>query len=200
MAEGWFRRLLEEHGKNHTDLIRSAGLKPMAVHPLAIRVMKEVGIDLSGHTSNHLDEYLDQNWDVVITVCNNAAEECPVFPGETSRLHWPFDDPDSVTGTEEEILNEFRRIRDEIGSKIESWLAKEGESGVSPEGKYSLHDPACRHNCKAIVSNLFSSSDTTFPITSWITPPNILDGSLTFISENVTLLLSHSNRIRTARE
>jgi arsenate reductase len=100
----------------------SAGLKPKAVHPKAIQVMQELGIDISHQKSNHLSEYLGERFDYVITVCDNAASNCPIFPGEAERLHWPFDDPDKATGTDTEVLGEFRRVRDEIAVRIESWV------------------------------------------------------------------------------
>ncbi|MEI7940831.1 MAG: arsenate reductase ArsC, partial [Verrucomicrobiota bacterium] len=84
------------------------------VHPLAIRVMKEIGIDISGHRSKHLSEFLQQPVETVITVCGNADQACPMFPGQVNRYHWGFDDPAHATGTEEEKLAVFRRVRDEI--------------------------------------------------------------------------------------
>ena len=95
--------------------VASAGSKPAGyVHPLAIDVMKEIGIDISGHRSKHLSEFLDQNVETVITVCGNADQVCPIFPGQVNRHHWPFDDPAHATGTEEEKLAVFRRVRNEI--------------------------------------------------------------------------------------
>ena len=93
----------------------SAGSKPAGhVHPLAIRAMQEIGIDISGHRSKHLNEFLAQNVETVITVCGHADQACPVFPGQVNRHHWPFDDPAHATGTDEEKLAVFRRVRDEI--------------------------------------------------------------------------------------
>lgn len=117
MAEGFFRHL----GGERVEVF-SAGLSPKGVHPLAIKVMAEIGIDISKQTSNNLDEYLSLKFDYLITVCDNAAANCPVFPGEGKRLHWPFDDPASATGNDEEILAEFRRIRDQIAGKVEEFL------------------------------------------------------------------------------
>ena len=95
--------------------VASAGSKPAGyVHPLAIDVMKEIGIDISGHRSKHLSEFLDQNVETVITVCGNADQVCPIFPEQVNRHHWPFDDPAHATGTEEEKLAVFRRVRNEI--------------------------------------------------------------------------------------
>lgn len=120
MAEALFRHL----GNGRIEAF-SAGLKPKAVHPKAIQVMGELGIDISHQQSNHLNDYLGQRFEYIITVCDNAASHCPVFPGEAIRLHWPFDDPDKAVGTEEEILSEFRRVRDEIAAKIRSWVTSE---------------------------------------------------------------------------
>lgn len=104
--------------------VRSAGSKPAGhVHPLAIRVMQEIGIDISTHTSKHLSEFLDDRVDIVITVCGNADQACPMFPGQVKRYHWGFDDPAHAQGTEEEILAEFRRIRDEIRLVFEAYAA-----------------------------------------------------------------------------
>ncbi len=110
LAEGILRRtagdLLEVH---------SAGSKPAGqVHPLAIRVMEEIGIDLSSHRSKPMSEFLSRRVDTVITVCGHVDQACPIFPGQVNRHHWPFEDPARATGTEEEILLVFRRVRDEI--------------------------------------------------------------------------------------
>ena len=95
--------------------VQSAGSKPAGyVHPLAIRVMKEIGIDISGHRSKHLNEFLQKPIETVITVCGNADQACPMFPGQVNRYHWGFDDPAHATGTEEEKLAVFRRVRDEM--------------------------------------------------------------------------------------
>ncbi len=96
-------------------VVHSAGTKPAGyVHPKAIEVMKEIGIDISGHTSKHMTEFLAQKIDTVITVCGNADQACPMFPGQMNRYHWGFDDPAHAQGTEEEILSVFRQIRDQI--------------------------------------------------------------------------------------
>ena len=95
--------------------VASAGSKPAGyVHPLAIRVMQEIGVDISKHTSKHMNEFLQQPVETVITVCGNADQACPVFPGQVNRHHWPFDDPAHATGTDEEKLDVFRRVRNEI--------------------------------------------------------------------------------------
>jgi len=102
--------------------VYSAGLEPKGVSPRAIQVMKEVGVDISKHSSDHLSKYIGQSFDYVITVCDNAAANCPVFPGAGTKLHWPFEDPADATGTEEQVLAVFRRIRDDIGTKVRNWL------------------------------------------------------------------------------
>ena len=101
----------------HPDAeVCSAGVRPASeVHPLAVKVMSEIGIDISGHYPKNVSEYLGQSWDYVITVCGGAKENCPSFTGKVAmRLHIGFDDPDAFTGPESEIIDEFRRVRDEI--------------------------------------------------------------------------------------
>jgi len=100
----------------------SAGSKPAGyVHPLAIKVMAEIGIDISKHTSKSMNEFLTAKVETVITVCGHADQACPMFPGQVNRHHWPFDDPAHATGTEEEKLAVFRRVRDEIRRAFESY-------------------------------------------------------------------------------
>jgi arsenate reductase (thioredoxin) len=102
--------------------VASAGSKPAGyVHPLAIRAMQEIGIDISAHTSKHMDGFLESDVETVITVCGNADQACPMFPGQVNRHHWPFDDPAHAAGTEEEKLAVFRRVRDEIRRAFESY-------------------------------------------------------------------------------
>jgi arsenate reductase len=104
--------------------VASAGSKPAGyVHPLAIRAMAEIGIDISRHHSKHMKEFLDRNVETVITVCGNADQACPIFPGQVNRHHWPFDDPAHATGTDEEKLAVFRRVRDEIRRRFEAYAA-----------------------------------------------------------------------------
>ena len=110
LAEGILRAIAD-------DLldVQSAGSKPAGhVHPLAIQVMQEIGIDISAHRSKPLSEFLDRQIETVITVCGNADAACPIFPGQVNRHHWPFDDPAHATGTDEEKLAVFRRVRNEI--------------------------------------------------------------------------------------
>ena len=119
MAEGILREaagdLLEVH---------SAGSKPAGfVHPKSIEVLREIGIDISSHTSKSMNEFLDRDIETVITVCGNADQACPVFPGQVNRHHWPFEDPAHATGSEEEIRNAFRRVRDEIAAVFRAYAA-----------------------------------------------------------------------------
>ena len=104
--------------------VQSAGSKPAGhVHPLAIQVMKEIGIDISGHRSKHLSEFLDKPVHTVITVCGNADQACPIFPGQVNRHHWPFYDPAKATGSDAEILACFRQVRDEMRKVFEAYAA-----------------------------------------------------------------------------
>lgn len=113
--------------------VASAGSKPAGyVHPLAVRAMAEIGIDLSGHRSKHMNEFLELDVETVITVCGNADQACPVFPGQVNRHHWPFDDPAHAKGTEEEQLAVFRRVRDEIRRCFESYAAGRRDAAKVP--------------------------------------------------------------------
>ena len=104
--------------------VQSAGSRPAGyVHPLGLQVMREIGIDLSAHRSKHLDEFLNQPVETVITVCGNADQACPMFPGQMNRHHWGFDDPAHATGTDDEKLAVFRRVRDEIRRVFEAYAA-----------------------------------------------------------------------------
>ncbi len=100
----------------------SAGTEPSQVNPLAVEVMKEIGIDISRHRSKSLDEFKDEKFDFVITLCDHAAETCPVFFGGTKRIHMGFEDPAAAVGSEEEKLSFFRKIRDEIREKVVRFL------------------------------------------------------------------------------
>jgi arsenate reductase len=117
MAEGLLRSL----GGDSFEVF-SAGTEATLVRPLAIKAMSELGIDTSGQQSKTLDRYLNEPFDEVITVCDTAAETCPVFPGATHRRHWSLEDPSQATGTEEEQLAVYRRVRDELRSYIEQEL------------------------------------------------------------------------------
>ncbi len=104
--------------------VASAGSKPSGyVHPLSIKVMQEIGIDISAHHSKHLSEFLSVPVETVVTVCGNADQACPMFPGQVNRYHWGFDDPAHATGTEEEQLAVFRRVRDQIRAVFEAYAA-----------------------------------------------------------------------------
>ena len=120
MAEGLLRHLGGERFE-----VFSAGTEAAQLRPLAIRAMAELGIDISRQESKTLDRYLDEPFDEVITVCDTAAEACPVFPGASRRRHWSFEDPSKATGNEAEQLAVYRRIRDEIRSRIEEELLVE---------------------------------------------------------------------------
>ncbi len=102
--------------------VASAGTYPKGVHPLTVRVLAEVGIDISGARSKHLTEFLDQPWDYVVTVCDRARESCPVFPGVHESLHWGLDDPAEATGTDEERVVVFRRVLGEINQRIRAFV------------------------------------------------------------------------------
>jgi arsenate reductase len=123
MAEGLLR-----HDGGPSFEAHSAGTRPSQVRPEAIEAMKELGIDISGHRSKSVDEFVGQEFDYVVTVCDNAAENCPVFPGKTERIHWSFEDPASVEGDWETRLASFRRIRDEIRERFSGLVDAERES------------------------------------------------------------------------
>jgi arsenate reductase len=113
--------------------VASAGSKPSGyVHPLAIEVMQEIGIDISSHSSKHLNVFLDRKVETVITVCGNADQVCPAFPGQLRRHHWGFDDPAHATGTKEEQLLVFRRVRDEIRRVFDAYAAGRRDQERSP--------------------------------------------------------------------
>ncbi len=119
LAEGILQKAL---GKNFR--VASAGSKPAGyVHPLAIKALAEIGIDISAHESKHMDLFLADEVETVITVCGNADQACPVFPGQMNRHHWPFDDPAHATGSEEEQMAVFRRVRDEIDRVFQAYAA-----------------------------------------------------------------------------
>lgn len=116
--------------------VHSAGSQPAGyVHPKAIHVMKEIGVDLTGHTSKHMNDFLNREIATVITVCGNADQACPMYPGQVNRHHWGFDDPAHAKGSEDEILTEFRRVRDEIGLVFQAYAAglREGKR-LGPAG------------------------------------------------------------------
>ena len=124
IAEG----ILREAAKDILE-VQSAGSNPAGfVHPLAIQAMKEIGIDISKHRSKHLDEFLDRDVETVITVCGNADQVCPIFPGQVNRHHWGFLDPAKTSGTEDEKLDCFRGVRDEMRRVFEAYGAGRRDS------------------------------------------------------------------------
>ena len=122
MAEGLLREIA-----GGRFLVYSAGNKPSTVNPFAIQVMREWGIDISGHRSKDLSEFANQLFDYVITVCDDASQRCPVFPGRAKRIHWSIADP-IVAGTEETLLDAFREARDELQSRIKAFVATEPDT------------------------------------------------------------------------
>jgi len=114
MAEGLLRDMAGDKFE-----VYSAGVEPTSVHPLAKKVMKEIGIDISGQQSKSVDEFLDKEFDYVITVCDNARQTCPFFPGNHELLHWSLEDPAIALGSEEERLLMFRKIRDQLRDYIQ---------------------------------------------------------------------------------
>jgi arsenate reductase (thioredoxin) len=120
MAEGLLR-----HDAGDAFEVESAGTKPGTVRPEAIKAMQEVGIDISGHRSKHVDEFEGQRFDYVITVCDNSKESCPVFPGAVKRLHQSFEDPPAPSvGTDDERMAAFRKVRDELRTYLKSFAAE----------------------------------------------------------------------------
>jgi arsenate reductase len=123
MGEGLFRH---EGGAGYE--VFSAGTKPGAVRPEAIAVMREAGIDISGHRSKSVEEFAGQSFDYVVTVCDHARDNCPVFPEGTVRLHWSFEDPAAVEGSETERLSAFRRIRDQIHERVKAFFREQAHA------------------------------------------------------------------------
>jgi arsenate reductase len=117
MAEGLFRQALGPGWE-----ISSAGTKPGFVRPEAIAALREIGIDISQHRSKSVEEFLGGDFRYVVTVCDNAKENCPVFPARTQRIHWSFEDPAAVEGSEEVRIAAFRRIRDQIAARIAGFV------------------------------------------------------------------------------
>ena len=118
MAEGILRRL-----GNGTIEVNSAGTHPSRVNPLAIEAMNEIGIDISSHRSKSVDEFAQQHFDLVITVCDKAKESCPIFLGAPERIHWSYDDPAAAEGSHDEKLAAFRRVRDDLWLRFKDLLA-----------------------------------------------------------------------------
>jgi len=125
MAEGLLRHLAGDR-----FAVRSAGTKPSFVRPEAVAVMQELGIDISGNRSKHVDEFAGEAFDYVLTVCDNAKQSCPIYPGHTNRLHHSFEDPAAVQGSEQERLAAFRQVRDQIKAYLATFPAgSKGERG-----------------------------------------------------------------------
>ncbi len=114
MARAWGGPGLEVH---------SAGSHPAErVHPMAVAAMREIDLDITGGVPKHLNQFLDERWDYVITVCDRARDACPIFPGDAERIHWGFDDPAAAEGADEHRMAVFRRVRDEIRNRLRLWL------------------------------------------------------------------------------
>ena len=127
MAEAFLRK----YAGDHYDAF-SAGLEPKGIHPYTVQVMREIGIDLRGHTSKHLSQFLGKtSFAYVITVCDQAEKNCPYFPGAGVRLHWSFEDPAAFNGTPEAMLAKFREVRDQINAQLRGWIAEQGIQPVT---------------------------------------------------------------------
>ncbi len=126
MAEGILR-----HIAGDDFAVESAGVAPSSVRQEAVDAMREIGIDISSHQSKSVEEFTDQQFDYIITVCDNAKESCPVFPGNAARIHWSFNDPAAVNGGEEERLSAFRSVRDEIFERLKEFVADEKDKLAS---------------------------------------------------------------------
>lgn len=121
MAEALLRDLAGERFE-----VFSAGTDPKGLHPLAVAAMREIGMDISGQQSKSLEPFVGQPWDYVITVCDRAAGNCPVFPGRGERLHWSFPDPAEAQGSDDQRMAVFRRVRDQIAARIRQFLVSSG--------------------------------------------------------------------------
>lgn len=127
MAEALLRKYAGDYFE-----VYSAGLEPKGLNPYTVKVLEEVGVDTSQHYSKTLDTFMGKvHFGYLITVCSNAEENCPVFPGMGKRMHWPFEDPAAFVGSEEETLQKFREVRDQIDARVREWL-KEMEIPISP--------------------------------------------------------------------
>ncbi|WP_322793075.1 arsenate reductase ArsC [Bellilinea sp.] len=118
MAEALLRKYAGDHFE-----VYSAGLEPKGLNPYTVKVLEEIGVDTSQHYSKTLDTFMGKvHFGYLITVCSNAEENCPVFPGMGKRMHWPFEDPAAFVGSEEETLQKFREVRDQIDARVREWL------------------------------------------------------------------------------
>ena len=129
MAEGLLRSL---YGDRYE--VYSAGTEPTSVSPYAIKVMQEIGIDISGHHSKNVEEFWGKKCDYVVTLCDQAKEACPYFPGADRYIHRAFEDPSTFSGAEEKVLSAFRHVRDEIQDWIEEYFGQESQAPSSPLG------------------------------------------------------------------
>ena len=120
MAEGLLRHIAGDRFE-----VASAGVSPTRVRQEAIEAMRETGIDISNHHSKSVDEFVEQEFDYVITVCDNANEQCPIFPGKTTRIHWSLEDPAAVEGDDLTRLDAFRQVRDEISNRLRFFVTDE---------------------------------------------------------------------------
>ena len=137
MAEALLRRYAGDRFEVH-----SAGLEPKGVHPLTVRVMSELGIDMAGQRAKDVSEYVGRiQFDYVVTVCSHAEGRCPVFPAVTARLHWPFDDPAALSGAEVKRLRKFREVRDHIDARIRVWLIEQGILPMESPQSGHINDP-----------------------------------------------------------
>ncbi len=118
IAEGYLKHFAKDKAE-----VYSAGIETHGVNPKAIAVMKEDGIDISSHRSNNINEYRNIDFDYVITVCDNAKEQCPAFPSKAKKIHYNFPDPAKATGTEEEIMQQFRNVKDQIKNFSREFVA-----------------------------------------------------------------------------
>jgi arsenate reductase len=126
MAEGLLRHFAGDRFE-----VYSAGLDPKTVNPFAIQAMRDIGLDISGHQSKSVMDYVGRvHMGIVITVCSNAEERCPIFPFTTQRIHWPFEDPAAFVGSEAETLAKFCEVRDQISARLQLWL---NEQGITPQ-------------------------------------------------------------------
>jgi arsenate reductase len=123
MAEGLLR-----HDGGEEFVVESAGLEPSIVRPEAIKVMREIGIDITGHRSKSIDEFMTRQFEYVITVCDNANQNCPVFLGATRRIHWSIEDPAGVDGAEQTRLRAFRAARDDLRERLNKFVASVKEA------------------------------------------------------------------------
>ena len=126
IAEGLLRHLASAHFQ-----VFSAGTYPSRVHPCSIKVMQEWGLDISSHTSDHVDDYLEEGIDIVISVCDSARQICPTFPGEVKRLHWSIEDPFGSWNTAHENLDNYRQTRNILKEKIDEFMVSEKKSSAA---------------------------------------------------------------------